>query len=161
MKKLRESGKHILRDIKEYGWAAVIFAVYYVLVHLFRTAFCPLIHVTGLPCAGCGLTRAFLFMLRGEFARAFYIQPMAYIILIFLLYCGWFRYIKGTKIKGFKPLFAILIIAMLAFYAVRMFLYFPDRVPYVYTQDNIFASRYPMYGEFVEAFVSWLKSVRS
>ena len=100
-------------------------------------------------------------MLRGEFARAFYIQPMAYVILIFLLYCGWFRYIKGTKIKGFKPLFAILIIAMLAFYAVRMFLYFPDRVPYVYTQDNIFASRYPMYGEFVEAFVSWLKSVRS
>ena len=160
MIKLRKIGKRLLADIKEYGWAGIVFLVYYGLVHLFRAAFCPMIHWTGLPCAGCGLTRAFLYMLQGEFARAAYINPMSYLLIIFLLYCGYYRYIRGTKIKGFTVVFGILITVMLVFYGVRMFLYFPDRVPYVYTGDNVLANRLTGYKDMVAKLIAILRGLR-
>lgn len=157
---LRNIAERILKDIKEYGWAAVIFAVYYIIVHLTNSAFCPLIQIAGLPCAGCGMTRAFLFMVRGELARAFYIQPMAYVIIAFVLYCGFFRYIKGSRIRGFKPLFILLVSSVLLFYIIRMYLHFPDRVPYVYAADNILAQRIPLYGEGMSRIITTLRSFR-
>lgn len=160
MIKLRKNGSRLLKDIKEYGWAGIVFMGYYVLVHLFRTAFCPMIHLTGLPCAGCGLTRAFLYILQGEFVRAIYINPMAYFIIAFLVYCGFWRYIKGKKIKGFNVLFGILIAVMLMFYLCRMYLYFPDRVPYVYAQDNVLANRLPGYKEFMSRMILTLRELR-
>ena len=159
-KRWKEIGNRIYADVKEYGWAAVIFAVYYVFIHLIKAAFCPLLQITGIPCAGCGLTRAFLFIIRGEFTRAFYIHPMAYVIILFLLYCVFFRYIKGSRIRGFKPAFILLIAAMLIFYIVRMFLHFPDRVPYVYMRENTLAERIPLYNEWIRSLISSLRSLR-
>lgn len=153
-------GKRIWKDIREYGWAAVVFVAYYVIIHLVKSAFCPLLQVTGLPCAGCGLTRAFLFIIRGEFARAFYIQPLSYPIVLFLLYCGFYRYIKGSRIRGFQPMFILLICVMLIFYIIRMYLYFPDRVPYVYQTDNTLASHFPFYNDWMNKGISALRSMR-
>lgn len=158
--KLKDIVSRIIKDGKEYGWAAVVSAVYYVIVHLMNMTFCPLLQITGLPCAGCGLTRAFLFMARGELARALYIQPMAFLILLFLLYCGYFRYIKGSRIRGFQPLFILLVIAVLFFYVIRMLMYFPDRVPYVYQADNTLSHRIPMYGEWIKRLISLLRGFR-
>ena len=95
----------IWADIKEYGMAGIIFVIYYFLVHLFRAAFCPFLNMTGIPCAGCGMTRAFLFVLRGEFARAAYINPMVYVLIGFVLYCGYFRYLKGSLFSGQDSLY--------------------------------------------------------
>ncbi len=159
-KRCKEISNRILKDVKEYGWAAAVFAVYYLIVHLMKSAFCPLLQAAGIPCAGCGLTRAFLFILRGEFAKAFYIHPMAYFIIAFLLYCGFFRYIKGSRIRGFRPAFILLIIGMLVFYCIRMYLYFPDRVPYVYMTDNALSKRIPLYGRWMNRLISVLRSFR-
>lgn len=161
MEKIRESAKRICKDIKEYSPAAVIFLVYYLLVHFTGNAFCPMISLTGFPCAGCGLTRAFLYMALGQFKRAAYINPMAFVIVLFLAYCGYFRYIRGTKIKGFKVLFTALVISMLVFYAVRMYLFFPGRVPYVYTEDNVFSKRIPGYRNMAKGLVQLIKDLRS
>lgn len=161
MKKLRESVKRLFADIRQYGPAGIVFLVYYVLVHFFRTAFCPMISVTGLPCAGCGLTRAFLYLLKGQIGRAAGIHPMCFPIIAFLIYCGYFRYVKGTKIKGFSFLFALLVAVMLIFYGVRMYLYFPDRVPYVYTSDNLLAARIPGYQKFINQLIQMIRASRS
>lgn len=160
MKRIKEIGKRLTNDIKQYAPAAIIFLVYYGIVHLFNAAFCPMLQITGLPCAGCGLTRAFIFMLRGEFLRAAYIHPMAYVIAAFVIYCGFFRYIRGTKIYAFTPIFVVLIITMLIFYLVRMGLYFPDRVPYVYAPDNTLADRLPGYGEAIQWLIQKVRAFR-
>lgn len=155
MKKIKEWGKRLGRDIKEYSPAVAVAALYYLLVRLTGRGFCPLLHLTGFPCAGCGLTRAFLYLGRGQPARAFFINPMVYPITAFGLYCGYFRYIRGTAVKGFGLLFGLLLFSMLAVYAVRMRLYFPDRAPYVYNGDNVLAQRLPGYQEFAR----WLTGI--
>ncbi|MGN0377787.1 MAG: DUF2752 domain-containing protein [Suilimivivens sp.] len=160
MKKLRKGIDRLFADLKEYGWAGVVFLVYYAIVHLFRASFCPMLNLTGIPCAGCGLTRTFLYLVTGQVKRAVYMNPMAFLIIVFLLYCGYFRYIKGTKIKGFRVIFALLIAAMLVFYAVRMYLYFPDRVPYVYKRDNVLANRVPGYQSLIDRLLQMIRASR-
>lgn len=161
MKKGKESVKRILKDIKEYGPAGIVFLAYYLLIHVTKRPFCPLLNLTGFPCAGCGLTRAFLYIARGELDRAVYINPMAFLILLFLAYCGFFRYIRGTQIKGFRTLFILLMVCTLSFYAVRMYLYFPDRVPYVYNRNNVLAHRIPGYEDLTDRLLQMIKDLRS
>ena len=151
--KFKAAGERIFKDIKEYSPAVMVFFGYYLLIHFTRGAFCPFLNVTGVPCAGCGLTRAFLFIAKGQLARAAYMNPMAFPIIAFVLYCAYFRYIKGTGIKGFKMLFITLMVCMLIFYLIRMYLYFPDRVPYVYRKNNLFARFIPGYQDIVERLI--------
>jgi hypothetical protein len=42
---------------------------------------CPVAALTGLPCPGCGLTRATLALLRGDFARAWQLHPLVFVAL--------------------------------------------------------------------------------
>ncbi len=135
----------IWNDIKKYIWCMAAVAVYYVVVHVFMPVACPLIYVTGFPCAGCGMTRAVLFVLTGQFSRAFYMNPVAFLIVLFGAYCFFCRYVKGGQVKGFIAGIIILFIVLLAAYFIRMYLYFPERVPYVYTKDNLFENRIPGY----------------
>lgn len=52
--------------MKASGLAGAVFLVYYQIVHSVFDAFCPMLVLTGIPCAGCGLTRAALYLLRGK-----------------------------------------------------------------------------------------------
>ena len=42
--------------------------------------FCPTALFLGIPCPGCGLTRATLALLRGDFARAFGFHPLVFVL---------------------------------------------------------------------------------
>lgn len=149
MKKIKEIGNRIWKDIRQFSPAAVIFVVYYVIVHLRYGAFCPLLIATGIPCAGCGLTRAGLFLLQGQFVKAAYINPAIFPIIMLILYGGFFRYICGKKIKGLSVILGFLIGGMLILYGVRMYLYFPNRAPYVYYQRNVLAEQIPQYTDWI------------
>jgi len=46
---------------------------------------CPIFHTLGIPCPGCGLTRATLFLLRGEWKQALTMHLYAPILLIALI----------------------------------------------------------------------------
>ena len=47
---------------------------------------CPLQHFTGVPCPGCGLSRALFALLRLDFAAAFRYHPMIYVLPPVALY---------------------------------------------------------------------------
>lgn len=136
-------------DVKKYFWMAVIVAIYYLLVHRFLPVACPMIFMTGIPCAGCGMTRAVRFILSGHFAQAFYLNPMAFPIVLFAGYCCFIRYLKGRPVKGFVAGIIVLCILLFIFYFVRMYLYFPGRIPYVYTTGNMMETHIPGYRDFI------------
>jgi len=57
-----------------------------VTTHIFPA--CPLYTLTGLYCPGCGSTRAFHYLLHGEFYGAFAMNPLGMLFLPFLIYGG-------------------------------------------------------------------------
>ena len=160
-----KKGKEIIgraaKDIKGAFTVGVAFLLYYLIIHSVFDAFCPFLVMTGIPCAGCGLTRAALYLLKGQAAKAAHINPSIFLILIFVLYCGYFRYIRGSAVRGIKAALAVLVVGMLAIYGIRMYLYFPGRVPYVYQSDNLFAIGVPGYKEWMQRMIREINAWRT
>lgn len=135
----------IWKDVKKYWVVIVSIMLFYFLMHTLFDAFCPSVLITGLPCPGCGLTRSLLFFVTGQWQRSFFIHPLGGVIVIFLVYCGFFRYVKGRKIPGLKWMIGLLLLVAIVLFAVRMMLYFPDRAPYTYNRGNLLERILPFY----------------
>ncbi len=145
--KLYQISKLFWKDLWNYKEVILIFAAYYIIMHVVFNAFCPLVLTTGLPCAGCGMTRAVFFMITGQFSRSFRLNPMALPVILFAAYSIFTRYILNKKVKGFKIGIIILCAGMLIAYIYRMVTVFPNRPPYVYTANNLMEKCIPYYRE--------------
>ena len=76
--------------------------------------------------------------------------------MLFAAYFCLCRYLLGRTVKGARILIAVIFVLLLAVYCVRMYLYFPDRVPYVYTEENILARFFPFYEQILhESGILW------
>ena len=153
MGKIKEIANRIWKDMKGAGWTGAAFLIYYGIVNSVFDAFCQLLVTTGIPCAGCVLTRASIFLMQGQLEKAAHINPSIFMIILFGLYCAYFRYIRGSKIRGFGVGVTLLITAMLLIYGYGMYHYFPNRVPYVYHENNILARHIPGYSDLIENFI--------
>lgn len=127
------------RDVSDYKKPILLFILYYIAVKQIFRAFCPLVIMTGLPCPACGMTRAFLFLFTGQFARSWNVHPMAVFWLLFAVYCIAARYFLGKKAAGFQTIVTLLLLATLALYVYRMVTIFPNRPPMSYTRNNMLA----------------------
>lgn len=139
--------QRIRSDFENLWMAAAVIILYTILVNGIFHAFCPMVIVTGFPCPGCGMTRAVFFFLTGQIAESWHMQPMGIAAVGLFVYFCWNRYIIGRNAKGMKGLLVISFIGLLAVYFVRMYLYFPERIPYVYTEGSLFEKTIPHYQE--------------
>lgn len=146
-RKLYHISKLFMTDLWNYKEVLLIFIVYYVFMHVVFKAFCPLVMTTGLPCAGCGMTRAVYFMITGQFQRSWRLNPMALPVILFAVYSIFTRYFLGRKVKGFKTGLIVLCVGMFIAYVYRMCTVFPNRPPYVYTAGNFMERFIPYYRE--------------
>ncbi len=51
---------------------------------------CPFLHTLGIPCPGCGMSRATLFLIQGEWKQAFIMHafaPVAVVALTLIVFC--------------------------------------------------------------------------
>ncbi len=78
---------------------------------------CPILYLTGIPCFGCGMTRACECLLRFDFEKAFYYHPLCYLMPVFLGIC-----LCKDKINKniFRALLWIAIFLFLLVYAIRI-----------------------------------------
>ncbi len=142
---MKEIITRIGNDIKEFWPAVIMIAAYTVLVNLIFHAFCPMVIITGFPCPGCGMTRSLFYLATGRLYQSIQMNPMGIPIACIILYFCWNRYIKGKEAKGIIPLIVIALVLLLTLYFLRMYFFFPDRVPYVYSKDNVFERFFPYY----------------
>ena len=144
---MREIGNRIWHDVETYWPAAVVLALYTIMVNLIFHHFCPMVIISGLPCPGCGLTRAFVYLASGRIQQSIYINPMGIPIAGILIYFFWNRYILGREAKWMTCLISIAVVMLLILYFWRMYVIFPDRVPYIYTEGNVLSQFFVFYEE--------------
>ena len=103
---------------------------------------CPTAGLFGLPCPGCGLTRATLLFLQGEFARALAFHPL--VIPLAPMYFGALGYLGFDLIRGpnghtptgtwlthrWVSVFGVVVLAAtMTLWVARFFGYFGGPVP--------------------------------
>lgn len=135
----------IAADVRQYGMAGAALLLYTVVVNLVFHAFCPLVIFCGLPCPGCGITRATVCFMTGRWQQAWQLNPVIFPIMAAMVYFAWNRYLLGRKARGLRWILVLIAVLLIGAYLVRMDLYFPDREPYVYTEDNMMAHFYTMF----------------
>lgn len=144
-KKAKEIGKRIKKDASEYKYPILLFLLYYISVKAVFHAYCPMVLITGLPCPGCGMTRAILLLLSGEWQRSWNLQPFAILWVLFGIWIVVWRYILGKRIKWFNPILIVLLVSLIAFYIYRMVTAFPSYPPMTYRYDNLFSNMFYFY----------------
>ncbi len=130
----------ILTDIQTYYRGVLLAAAYLGVMSLLGIPICPLVLFTGLPCPGCGMTRAALLFLKGHWLQAFEMHPFFYVFLALAISVFISRYILDRAIPKMRWIVSIALALSILFYVYRMIRYFPDRQPVVYFPHNIAAA---------------------
>lgn len=139
----------IKQDVRQHGAGVLAVVVMYFVMHALFGAFCPSVIVTGFPCPGCGMTRAVLYLLKGQFLRSWALNPAAGLWVLWALWFAFERYIRGRKCRGLTWALVGIALFMIAVYIMRMIRYFPDKPPYVYTGNNLFSRIIPGYRDII------------
>ncbi|MCR4690348.1 MAG: DUF2752 domain-containing protein [Lachnospiraceae bacterium] len=126
----KEKGFALLwRDLKGMIPVLLMLILVFTLMQVFFHTVCPMQIVCGIPCPGCGLTRAGVLLLQGKVAESFRMHPflMGWVLLAADFF--WHRYIRGTKAGEFPVLLTVIIAGMVILYIYRMKVYFPYMEP--------------------------------
>lgn len=107
------------RDLYRVRYALILFFVYAIPAQLIFHTICPFAILTGFPCPGCGLTRAGLCLLKGQFFAAWEIHPLIYLWAILLLCLIIFRYVLDKNSFPVFPTAVITSLATLIYYFYR------------------------------------------
>lgn len=156
---MKKIWQRVFADVKKFWPIPICIFIMYIVVHKLRGAFCPSVILFGLPCPGCGTTRAAIYLLKGEFTQAFHINPGIYLWVLFVLYIIVVRYIMGKPLKHATTFAAIIAILLIIRFAYGMYMYYPMEPPFSYTGGNVLEEIIPGYRGMVRDFrlPDWLK----
>jgi Protein of unknown function (DUF2752). len=95
---------------------------------------CIIRYLIGVPCPGCGMSRAIFSLFRGNIAEAFYFHPL-FPLVPFILLAVTNLLDNHKKIK--KAVIIIISVSFISIYIIRMYLYFPDTQPMVLNENAV------------------------
>lgn len=109
---------------------SVLFVIYLIIG-------CPFRFLLGIPCPGCGMSRAYYAFFDGDFSKAFFNHPLFLLIPPFAVILGGgnSKILKSKKAKS--ALLKTGIAVILIVYIIRMVILFPGTAPMVYNSDAI------------------------
>lgn len=106
----------MVKKYKDILYPAAVIAFVYAVFHFVGIG-CPIKFVTGISCLGCGMTRAWVSVLKLDFAAAFYYHPLFMIPPIAIIV-----YFAKSKIniKIYKIIMLTMVIAFITIYMYRL-----------------------------------------
>lgn len=135
---LKKAVKLLWADIKNMKTAVIIIAVYLGFMEIVLHNGCPFVVLTGFPCPACGLTRAGIHLLKGEWVQAWNLNLMIFPIAAIALTAVVCRYFLNRPLGFLKKYVIALILMMTVYYVYRMVTEFPGEAPMSYYYDNLF-----------------------
>ncbi|MFV3012618.1 DUF2752 domain-containing protein [Clostridium botulinum] len=106
----------------------LVIVSYIVLVNNFSSRLCVFNNSTGIPCPGCGLTRAYLCLFKGNLLEAFKFHPLfllpAIVVIILII-----NKLKSNKFYMKPGLAVVFLEIILTTYIIRMIFLFPNFEP--------------------------------
>ncbi len=131
--------KEFLRSTKEYFWF-ILFGLAYMVFFLVLNhngAFCLIKMTIGIPCPGCGMTRAVLSLIMFNFEDAMFYHPLVFLLPLILIVL-FFKRLRFVTILYKSQLFwGTLLFLFIGVYIMRMYLYFPDTAPMDYYEHSL------------------------
>ncbi|WZL82777.1 DUF2752 domain-containing protein [Vallitaleaceae bacterium 9-2] len=97
---------------------------------------CPIKLTTGLPCPGCGMTRAHIALLNLDLSQALYYHPLFFVPAgVFAIFL--FQDIRWVyRLHHSKWFYPLLVMVVIGVYIYRMLLRFPFEEPLEYSEKN-------------------------
>jgi len=117
----------------------VLLFVILLLFDIFTGTVCIFSFVTGFPCPGCGMTRAWLSFLQLDFKQAFFFHPL-FLLPPFILTC-YLIFKDKISIKVLNVIYILLIFVIIGVYTFRMIMYFPHIEPMIMNDKSIISKR--------------------
>lgn len=105
-----------LKKYKDHIYLVITIVFIYAIFHLAGIG-CPIKFVTGISCLGCGMTRAWLSLLRFDFTAAFHYHPLFILPPIAAIV----YFIKSKiNLKIYKIIMLTIVIAFITMYLYRL-----------------------------------------
>jgi hypothetical protein len=111
----------------------IALGIYVTLAQTITGSICVVYSTVGFPCPGCGLTRAYLALFRGEIGAAFFAHPLFWLVPICLALVAFQARLTAAT---YRTLVFAAIAAFLAVYALRLLIFFPHTAPMVLNHDS-------------------------
>lgn len=131
------------KDIKVGGPVLLVIIFLIIVSEIIMGKICPVRMILGIPCPGCGVTRAFVLVLKGYFYEATVMHPIWILLVILAVAFMIARYFVEDEeqsqklIKILKKCFLAVIAFSIIFYVYRMIYWFPNRAPMEYDENNL------------------------
>ncbi|MCR5704720.1 MAG: DUF2752 domain-containing protein [Eubacterium sp.] len=135
--------KKVVQDFQWVKIPALAMILYGLIGELIFHKICLFRILWGIPCPGCGITRALFLAIQGNFLEATKMHPLWIVLVIGVPVVLLERYLvlseQTTKrIKRINRIVLYILMAVfLVFYIYRMVVYYPNSAPMVYDSDNI------------------------
>ena len=100
MKRLRKGIGIFLEDLRIAIPAILVFGLYSLLANFFLPRYCPFVLLTGLPCAGCGMTRAAILLFKGRIVESLVMHPMILSFVFYAMAYALFKYVLFIDTKA-------------------------------------------------------------
>ena len=116
----------------------LIFIIFTVFIFSGLEKLCVFHNITGIPCPGCGMTRAFLNFFSGDIKKAlfyhplFWMIPFLFFILFFHKYSAFLE--KLYKNNLFWKTIGVIVISV---YFIRLLYMFPDNEPMDFNRNAL------------------------
>ncbi|MBU1020424.1 MAG: DUF2752 domain-containing protein [Firmicutes bacterium] len=123
-----------IKIINRYKYLILFFILYFAYFFVFHNGEtnCLIKRTIGIPCPGCGMTRAALYLISFDFKNAFIFHPLIYVMPFLVII---FLYQDTRLLQSLahaKVFFGIIVLMFLVVYIIRMILYFPNTEPMDY-----------------------------
>ncbi|MFT3982564.1 MAG: DUF2752 domain-containing protein [Lachnospiraceae bacterium] len=144
--KIKKAAGRMKNDLRRMGFLITAILLYLFVMNMLPGGICLIKRLTGIPCPGCGMTRAFFYLFTGNWLLSFRMHPLAIAWAAFALYLVIMRYWCGKRPKGILPILILLCTAMFGVYLYRMITIFPNREPMTYGSSGIIYHLLPFFG---------------